>query len=65
MRELEKKFYEKKKAEVADKMQKDELKEFETVIAPAMATVDSMLKESGDSLSHEGLEAIARWKLGK
>lgn len=65
MREQEKKFFEKKKAEMAEKLHGEEEKLFQEKIAPAMAEAEQVLKQAGDtSVSHSGLEAIARWKLG-
>lgn len=65
MREQEKKFYAKKKAEMADKLHGEEEKLFQEKIAPTMAEAEQVLKLSGDTaVSHDGLEAIARWKLG-
>lgn len=64
MRELEKSYIAKKKAEMAAKMAADEETEFADQIAPVMAEADVLLKKSGDSVSNHGLEALARWKLG-
>lgn len=64
MREQEKHFFEKKKAEMAEKMHEHEEKIFLEQIAPAMAQAESILKKSGDSASHEALEALAKWKVG-
>lgn len=64
MRELEVKYIEKKKAENAAKMAADEEKEFTEKVAPMMAEAEVLLGKSGDSVSHAGLEALARWKLG-
>ena len=64
MRELELKYIEKKKAEMAAKMAADEEKEFSDKVAPAMAEAEVLLGKSGDSVSQDGLEALARWKLG-
>lgn len=63
MRELEKKFIEKKKAEMVAKMAEYEESEFKAKIAPMMAEAEVLLGKSGDSISHDGLEALARWKL--
>ena len=64
MRAQEEKYFQRKKAEAKEAMKEEEAAVFQDAIAPAMAEVDSMLKESGDSVSDAGLEAIARWKLG-
>jgi hypothetical protein len=64
MRELEKSFFEKKKKEMADKMNAEKTKEYQEKIAPAMAEIEVALKKSNDKISHAGLETIARWKLG-
>lgn len=63
MREQEKKFFERKKAEMAEKMHEQEASIFQEVIAPAMAEAENVLSKTGDSVSDAGLEAIARWKL--
>lgn len=64
MREQEKKFFEKKKGEMAEKLHGEEEKLFQEKIAPAMAEAEQVLKLAGDTaISHDGLEAIARWKL--
>lgn len=60
MRELEKAFFEKRKAELAA----NEHEQYKQKIAPAMAEVQEALKKSGDKISDAGLEALARWKLG-
>ncbi|KAL7566936.1 hypothetical protein ACA910_017247 [Epithemia clementina (nom. ined.)] len=64
MRELERKYIEKKKAEMAQKMAAEEEEKFKDVIAPAMAEVEVLLSKTGDSVSHEALENIAKWKVG-
>jgi hypothetical protein len=33
------------------------------VIAPTMALVEGLLNETGDKISREGLEKLAKWKL--
>lgn len=62
MKQNEKKFFEKKKNEMAAKMKQEELKHFEDVIAPAMAVAESLLSKTGDKVSDAGLEALAKWK---
>jgi uncharacterized protein YutE (UPF0331/DUF86 family) len=64
MREQEKKFYEKKKAELSTKQQDSDMKHFQEVIAPCMADIHEILAKTGDDISHEGYEALAKWKLG-
>lgn len=64
MRELEKKYIETKKAEKAVAMAETEETEFKDKIAPLMAEIEVLLGKSGDSISYEGLEALARWKSG-
>ena len=64
MRELEAKYVEKKKAENAAKMHASEEAEFKEKIAPLMAEAEVLLGKSGDSISQDGLEALARWKSG-
>jgi len=64
MRELEVKYLEKKKKENVAAMAAHEEEEFKEKIAPLMAEVEVLLEKSGDSISHEGLEALARWKSG-
>jgi len=63
MREQEKKFFEAKKAAMAEKMHAEEEAVFQESIAPAMAEAEKILNNVGDKVSHSGLEAIARWKL--
>ena len=63
MREQEKKFFEKKRKEMAEKMKEEEAAVFQESIAPAMAEAEMVLKKTGDEISHDGLEALARWKL--
>ena len=36
---------------------------YHDVVEPVMADVAAMLQESGDSVSKEGLEILAKWKL--
>ena len=62
VKEQEKKFFEKKRSEAAAVLKAEELKHFEDVIAPAMAKLEAELKKTGDKVSDDGLEAIARWK---
>jgi hypothetical protein len=66
MREQEKAFFAKKKAELAGKLQGEEEKVYRDTIAPAMAEAEHVLKKAGEksTISHDGLEAIAKWKLG-
>lgn len=64
IREQEKKFFEKKKAELEAKMHEQELAIFEETVAPAMAEASALLKRSKDTVSDAGLEALAKWKLG-
>jgi hypothetical protein len=63
MREQEKKFFESKKREMAEKMHEDDAVIFQEAIAPAMAEIEVVLKSTNDKVSNAGLEAIARWKL--
>jgi hypothetical protein len=65
IREQEKKYFEKKKAELEKKLHEEDLTHFKEAIAPKMAEVSSLLKKTGDNVSDEGLEALARWKVGK
>lgn len=37
---------------------------FEEVVAPAMVECQELLKKTGDNISNDGLEALAKWKLG-
>ena len=41
-----------------------EMMVFEEVVAPAMVECQELLKKSGDSVSDQGLELLAKWKLG-
>jgi hypothetical protein len=36
---------------------------YDELITPTMAMVEKILQESGDKISSEGLEKIAKWKL--
>lgn len=63
MREQEKKFFENKKKEMAEKMHHEDAVIFQEAIAPAMAEIQEILKSTDDKVSNAGLEAIARWKL--
>jgi hypothetical protein len=63
MREQEKKFFENKKKEMAEKMHHEDAVIFQEAIAPAMAEIQEILKYTDDKVSNAGLEAIARWKL--
>jgi mevalonate kinase len=60
IREQEKAFFEKRKAELAA----SEHEEYKQKIAPAMAEAQEALKKLGENISDKGLEALARWKLG-
>jgi hypothetical protein len=64
IREQEKIFFAKKKADMANKMVAADEKIYKEQIAPAMAEAESVLKPIGATLSRDGLEAIAKWKLG-
>ena len=59
MKEQEKKFFEKKRAEKDAIVHEAELK----ILSRAMAEAENALKKSNDKVSDAGLEAIARWKL--
>jgi len=64
MREQEKKFIATKKAAMAEQMAVEEEANFAETVAPAMAEAEQVLKDAGVSgISHDGLEALARWKL--
>lgn len=63
MREQEKAFFDKKRATMEKKMHAEEEKEYKEHVAPAMVQVEALLKKTGDSVGHDGLEAIAKWKL--
>ena len=64
IRELETKYIENKKAEMAAKMESDEGKEFTEKIAPVMAEIQVLLGKSDETVSEGALEALARWNLG-
>jgi len=64
IREQEKAYFEKKKAELEKKLHEEDLAYFKEAIAPKMAEVSSLLKKTGDKVSDEALEALARWKVG-
>jgi len=42
----------------------NEMAVFEEVVAPAMVECQELLKKTKDEVSAEGLEALAKWKLG-
>lgn len=63
IRENEKKFFENKKKELEAKLHEEELAVFQETIAPAMADAEHLLEKTGDKVSENGLEALARWKL--
>lgn len=63
IREQEKEFFEKKKAEHSAEMALKDQEIFQKQIAPVMVQVQELLKKTNDSVSSHGLEAIARWKL--
>lgn len=63
MREQEKAFFEKKKAEHNAEMALKDQEIYQKQIAPAMVEVQELLKKTKDTVSSHGLEAIARWKL--
>jgi hypothetical protein len=63
MREQEKEFFGKQKAEQTAEMAANEKEVFLQKITPAMAEAQETLKKSGDTVSASGLEALARWKL--
>jgi len=65
IREQEKKYFEKKKAALEAQLHDKELKEFKDTVAPSMAEAFNLLKKTGDTVSEDGLEALAKWKLGK
>ena len=60
MKKQEKAFFEQKRAEVLE----SERKAFQETIDPTMAEVNRILKSTNDSVSQDGLEALARWKTG-
>mmetsp|Transcript_7725 Transcript_7725/g.10126 ORF Transcript_7725/g.10126 Transcript_7725/m.10126 type:complete len:113 (-) Transcript_7725:244-582(-) len=64
MRDLEKKYIEKKKAEAIEKMHEDDETKFAEQIAPSMAEIKVLLSKTGDSVSHDALESLAKWKVG-
>ena len=65
MREQEKLYIERKKAEMKSQMEENEHAVFAETVAPTMAEVSLILENAGDTqISDAGLEAIARWKLG-
>ena len=64
MRELEAKYVANKKIEMAAKAQELDEQKFAEQIAPAMAEAEVLLSKSGESVSHEALESLAKWKVG-
>lgn len=62
MREQEKKFIEKKRAEMAEHSKEEEMKVFEETVAPVMAEVQALLSKTGDKVSTEALENLVKWK---
>jgi hypothetical protein len=64
MKEQEREFIEKKRKTMADKMHVEEIAIFNEKVAPAMAEAQNVLKNAGGvSVSHDALEALAKWKL--
>lgn len=53
----------KKQAELLAKNEDQAKAMHDEVIAPTMAIVEDLLKASGDKVSREALERIAKWKL--
>jgi hypothetical protein len=58
IRELEKKFFDGRRAELEREARERERQR----IAPVLAGARELLSRSGDALSPAGLEAVARWK---
>lgn len=64
MKAQEKEFIEKKRKKMAEKMHVEEEAIFKEKVAPAMAEAQNVLKKAGGaSVSHDALEALAKWKL--
>eukprot|EP00522_Entomoneis_paludosa_P001790 CAMPEP_0172468170 /NCGR_PEP_ID=MMETSP1065-20121228/60836_1 /TAXON_ID=265537 /ORGANISM="Amphiprora paludosa, Strain CCMP125" /LENGTH=105 /DNA_ID=CAMNT_0013225517 /DNA_START=146 /DNA_END=463 /DNA_ORIENTATION=+ len=64
MRALEQKYIEKKRAEATEKMHEKDEQLFAEEIAPAMAEAEVLLSKSGDNVSSDALESLAKWKVG-
>jgi len=64
MREQEKAYFEKKKKEFAAAQNEASMHVHNEIVSPAMEEIQAILVNSGDTVSHEGMEAIAKWKLG-
>ena len=61
IRKLEQQFIARKKEQ---KLAVEEQKTFDDLIAPAMAEAEVLLSKTGDSVSHDALENLAKWKAG-
>ena len=48
-----------KEAEESERLEQH----FQEVVEPVMTDVKSMLADTGDKISDEGLETLAKWKL--
>jgi hypothetical protein len=68
MKEQEKEFIEKKRKAMedtmADQMNNEQIAVFTEKVAPAMAEAQHILNKAGGvAVSHDALEALAKWKL--
>ena len=63
MRAQEEAWKEKLRALKAQEAHEHDQQVKDEVVGPVMADVEAMLKETGDSISKEGLEKIAKWKI--
>jgi hypothetical protein len=59
-------FFEKKKMEIEQKKKDEEMKQYNTIVAPVMREAAMVIEQSnpGTKVNHNTLEALAKWKLG-
>ena len=63
MRKQEEAWKEKLRVLRAQEAHEHDMKVHDEVVSPVMADVEAMLKETGDTVSQEGLEKLAKWKI--
>ena len=64
MRDLEAKYIHTKQAERAAQEMADNKQVYTQQITPVMIEAELLLQKSGNIVSSDGLEALAKWKLG-
>ena len=63
MRQQEEAWKEKLRQLTAQEASEQDQQIHDEVVSPVMADIEAMLKETGDSVSKEGLEKLAKWKI--